>query len=103
MTIKQGDAYSIMISLKDDSGEPITDAVVGSAEVVLGGITKTYPESVTYDAEGGCFIFPITQTESHSLTGILPFQIRLKFLNGDVIGTSLGTVEVSVSASSEVI
>ena len=72
MTIKQGDAYSIMISLKDDSGEPITDAVVGSAEVVLGGITKTYPEDVTYDSDGKCFVFPLVQTESHALTGIIP-------------------------------
>ena len=101
MNIRQGDAYDIEITLKDDAGQAITDAVVDTLEVTLGAITKTYPGDVTYSE--GVFTFPLTQTETHALTGILPFQARVKFLDGSVVGTSLGMAAISISASKAVL
>ena len=94
MEITQGDCYKVKISLKDDSGEPITDDLVSAVEVMLGGLKKTYPTDVTF--EDGNFVFPLSDEESRQMHGIIPFKIRTTFLNGDAVCVNLGAVEVNV-------
>lgn len=103
MQIMQGDAYSIGIAVTLDN-EPLDISTVSKAEIVLGKLTKAYPNEVDYDSESGRFLFPITQEESFSLS--LPpssAQIRIKFYTGDVIGGKLGTFDVNASTSKEVL
>lgn len=99
--IKQGDAYDIQITLKDDTGAAITDAVVDTLEITLGQVVKKFPGDVTYSE--GVFTFSLAQTETHGFSGILPFQARVKFIDGSVVGTSLGMAAISVSASKAVL
>ena len=109
MEIKQGDSYDIHITLTDSDGTCITDEMVTAVEVALGDVIKTYPDGgVGYVSEeptitGGYWTFPITQEESMSLSGIKRFDVRVKFLNGEVVGAKIDTVNVNASVSTEVL
>ena len=112
MNIMQGDAYNIEITLTDADDVILTDQMVSAVEISLGGLTKTYPGDVTYEPEtpsrgaaepGGKWLFPVTQEETTRMTGPLPFQVRVKFPGGDVVGTHLPTVYATASISTEVL
>ena len=80
--------------------------MVSAVEVALGEVIKTYPDDgvVFVSAEtGGYWTFPITQEESMSLSGIKRFDVRAKFLNGEVVGAKIDTVNVNASVSTEVL
>lgn len=103
MHIMQGDAYDfgVVITL---NGGPIDIDLVEKAEMVVGTHRKEYPGELTYDSNSGKFLFPLTQEESFSLCSLpQPAQIRIKFKTGEVFGGGLGTVNVSPSASKEVL
>lgn len=106
MEIKQGDSYDIHITLTDSDGTCINDEMVSAVEVALGDVIKTYPDGgVVFVPEetGGYWTFPIAQEESMSLSGIKRFDVRVKFLNGEVVGANIDTVNVNASMSTEVL
>ena len=106
MEIKQGDCYDIHITLTDENGICITDEMVSAVEVALGDVIKTYPDGgvgFVPEETGGYWTFPITQEESMSMCGIKRFDVRVKFLNGEVVGAKIDTVNVNASMSTEVL
>ena len=65
LTILQGDALSVPISIKLN-GIEVTTADIQAVKVTMGGIEKRYPGEITYDS--GRFLFPLTQEETLAMT-----------------------------------
>ena len=90
--IKQGDAYSIPVSITVD-GDTVnaeTIALIETVEFMVGeGIRKVYPEEVSFDGENSLFLVPLTQAETFALEDgeRIPFDVRVAFAGGDVVGT----------------
>lgn len=101
MRIMQGDQYAIPFELEDTQGEAILLELIDTVEIVIGAITKTYPDEISFS--DGKFLFPISQEESFSMRNITSVQVRIKFSNGDVVGTSLKSINVLESVSKEVL
>ena len=96
----QGDEYSIPFTIT--SGDiTVTDATVDAVEIVIGHLRKSYPEDITYAA--GEFLFPLTQEETMKLRGKQPAQVRVKFLDGMVLGVELEAIDVTESRSKVVL
>ena len=104
LTILQGDALSVPISIKLN-GKEVTTADIQAVKVTMGGIEKRYPGEITYDS--GRFLFPLTQEETFSVrTGLVHVQIRVKYAGGGepkVIGVDLGDLRIAGSMSREVL
>lgn len=47
MDIRQGDAYTWKVTLKDENGTTLTPDDVSKVEISIGNITKQYPGEVT--------------------------------------------------------
>ena len=103
MDIRQGDAYTLAVTLTDENGTALTPEDVSKVEISIGNITKQYPDEVTYDSEDGVFEMPITETDSHSMSGILPTQVRVLFPSGEVSSATLGFMHVVASVSKSVL
>lgn len=103
MEIRQGDAFTLAVTLKDENDTALTPDDVSKVEISIGSVTKTYPDDVTYDSENGVFEMPITETDSHSMGGILPTQVRVLFPSGEVSSATLGFMHVVGSVSKTVL
>lgn len=101
MNMRQGDAYTLAVTLTDENGTPLTTDDVSTVEVSIGGITKTYPGDVTFS--DGAFQMPISQEDSHSMKGIVPTQVRVLFPTGEVASATLGNMYVFCSVSKTVL
>lgn len=90
ITIKQGDAYRLSIGVSDAPGGAalnITD--VAKAEFCFGTtVRKVYPESADFDAAEGRFSVPLAQADTFSLAAdeTHELDVRVQFVNGDVVG-----------------
>lgn len=75
-------------------GEPVTDVDIEAMEVILGGISKLYPDEVIY--ADGAFCFPITQEESFKAEADrYDLLVRVKLKNDSVVGTlKAGEIEI---------
>lgn len=75
-------------------GEPVTDADIEAMEVILGGISKLYPDELGY--ANGEFQFPLTQEERFAMAeDRYDLLIRPKFADGTVSGVlKAGEIEV---------
>lgn len=96
--VTQGDQYELEIK---GTGFVIGD--VASIEFVIGPLRKVYPGTVWYDSTEGSFYFPLTQQETFRLQGDIPAQARVKFVGGDVIGASMGMINMQRSLSKVVL
>lgn len=103
MDMRQGDAYTLAVTLKDENGTALTPDDVSKVEISIGSVTKTYPDDVTYDSESGAFEMPISETDSHSMMGILPTQVRVLFPSGEVSSATLGFMYVVASVSKSIL
>lgn len=102
MTIMQGDAYDVTLTLTDDNDDRITDADVLDVEITLGGLSKTYSSGdVIYSS--GEWAMSLTQDETFAMSKVLPLEARVKFNSGDVVGAKVGNVYVLPSKSKEVL
>ncbi len=98
-----GDSCNLPIKIVIGSGVADASAFT-DMEVHVGHVRKTlYGGDITYDAEKGAFLVPLTQEETFSLRGRQKINLRCKFPGGNVIGTDLGTVVFEPSLSKEVI
>lgn len=78
-------------------GAPVTGADIEAMEVILGGISKLFPDELGY--ADGEFQFPLTQEESFAMAeDRYDLLIRPKFRDGTVAGV-LKTGEVEVVAT----
>lgn len=101
MEIMQGDQYSIPFVI-DVDGETIDSSMVEKIEIVIGKFTKEYPGEVTY--KDGAFLFPLEQTESMTIQrSQIDAQVRVKFKDGDIIGTKIPGTEIQHSLSKEML
>ena len=98
--IMQGDQYNIPVRVLS-GGAPLTPDTAEKLELVIGGITKSYPGEITYS---DCWQFPLTQQESINLApGVQPVQIRVRFRDGSVVGRKCGCVSINSSDSHEIL
>lgn len=101
-TIKQGDAYTIPATIKLN-GAAIAKADVDTVEFMIGdNIRKLYPGEVIYDETEGKYLVPVTQQETFSLEAdaTVPFDYRVKFVGGAVMGPKKMTYITVVDAVS---
>lgn len=75
-------------------GAPVTGDEVEAMEVILGGISKLYPDELSF--ADGEFQFPLTQEESFAMAeDRYDLLIRPKFRDGTVTGVlKAGEIEV---------
>ena len=88
-TIKQGDAYSIPLTITAD-GAVLDDTSAALVEVMLGHhLRKTWPGDIEWDGGASCWLLPVTQAESFAMTPEteLPLDVRVKTADGAVLGT----------------
>ena len=101
-TIMQGDSYDIAITLTDDAGEIITEAAVEDVVITVGSLSKSYSDgAVTYS--DGKWIFPLEQRETFCMRGNLPFEVRVKFNSGEVVGAELTALTAKCSINKEML
>lgn len=103
MDIRQGDAYTWEVTLTDENETPLTPDNVSKVEISIGNLTKTFPGEVEYDAENGLFRMFITETDSHSMRGILPTLVRVLFPTGYVSSATFGYVYAVASVSDTIL
>ena len=102
LSMMQGDAYDIHLTLIDEDNTPITDADVSKVNITFGGTTKSYPDgAVTYDADEGEWLYPVTQAQTIGMPPIADLSVRVKFIGGDVEGANIGNVYVIPSEDKE--
>lgn len=103
--IKQGDQYSIPVSLLLN-GEPIDINEVAEVEFTFqNGLRKLFPQEVQYNSVDNCLYIPLTQDETFEFpaNGSVTLDTRVRFVGGDVIGTlRMDSLAVS-DATSEVV
>ena len=104
--IIKGDCYALPLSVTLD-GETLDIGQVACAEVFLAGNRKLYDGgegAVTWDAENGVFLYPLTQEETFAIrSGCQPAQLRLKLTDGSVFGTPIRYVSFGDVLSGEVL
>ena len=86
--IKQGDQYSIPITIRLN-GQPIDIDEVSEVEFCVGdSIRKTWPQEVQYSADDSCFYLPLTQAETFAFpaNSSVFLDVRVKFVGGNVVG-----------------
>ena len=87
----RGDSYYIDVTVKNE-GEWINIDLIDTVEITLNGYTKLYPGDVKYSDR--LFHFPLSQEETFTLPPLCPMQVRVKFKNGNVIGSEIRNIRV---------
>ena len=101
MYIMQGDAYGIPVYITND-GEPVTPETAETVEITLGPLIKKYPEGISFSDDD--WIFRLTQQEAFVFSAAgADCKVRVKFKSGDVIGVSLGKIDIAASRSKAVL
>jgi len=87
ISLKQGDEYSVPLEAKLN-GETLDIEAVDTAEICLGDLRKVYPGEIEYDEAEACFLFPVTQEETFAMpaNGAVELDVRIKFIDGSVVG-----------------
>lgn len=102
MEIMQGDAYRIPLHVML-SGESVAPDNIVKLEATIGGISKLFPDDITYDEERDRYMMPLTQEDTFTLKGTAKFQTRVQIVGGDVIGKKLEDVTIIPSISKRVL
>lgn len=100
LSMMQGDAYDIHLTLVKDDDTAITDADVSKVNITFGGTTKSYPDgAVSYD--DGEWLYPVTQAQTIGMAEVAELSVRVKYNTGDVEGAKIGNVYIIPSADKE--
>lgn len=99
----QGDSCGLSIEILNADGAAVTPDDVSNVEVTIGYLRKTYASGeITY--ADGKWIFPLTQEETFKFPAArVKAQVRVVWVNGNVEGTVLDSVNVRESMSKEVL
>lgn len=101
LSMVQGDAYDIHLTLLRDDDTPIVDTDVAKVNITFGGTTKSYPDgAVTYD--DGEWLYPVTQAQTIGMPPVTELSVRVKFYGGDVEGAKIGNVYIIPTEDKEV-
>lgn len=89
MSILQGSSYKLPIKIVAKNGFLITDKIVKKGVFQFGNIEKFYGEGgeVQYNKEKGCWILPLTESETANLKNTVEWQARFLLNNGEIVGT----------------
>ena len=89
----QGDQYQMPLTIKMGETDITPDNCAG-VKVSVGGTVKEYPGAITYDAESGEWLYPLTQAQTLGMHGLAVVQIQVN-MGGDFpeIITSEATCE----------
>lgn len=99
--IMQGDQYNIPFEIADKTGTVILPEQVETVEIAVGKVKKTFPNEINYLE--GKFLYPVSQEETFDMTENVDIHIRVKFVSGDVVGTTINGINVVESISKEVL
>ena len=92
MSLLQGNTYSLPIQIGNPDGSPIDIQDIQKAQFVIGKVEKFYDGTeegtVTYDAQTGSFLVPLTEEETFGMGNSVKWQVRILFANGKVDGTA---------------
>ena len=100
LSMMQGDAYDIRLTLVRDDDTPIVDTDVAKVNITFCGTTKSYPDgAVTYD--DGEWLYPVTQAQTIGMPSVAELSVRVKFFGGDVEGAKIGNVFIVLSEDKE--
>lgn len=96
--MQQGDQYQIMVDIQRE-GTSLLPADVEGIKVELGGIVRRYPGELSYDADLGCWLFPVTQEESLRFDTNVEAQVQVNFggTPPQIIGSKVRRVLVGTS------
>jgi len=96
----QGDAYYIPVGIKL-GGTLITNSNCDGVKIKIGSVTKSTINSVvTYDSTTQKWNFPITQTESLTLTPDSQIEVQVKVQN-DIFSSEPQQVDVTMGIIKE--
>lgn len=102
--IMQGDQYVIPIKIKYN-GNYIDVSNVTTIQIMIGELVKYYKQDgsgeISYNNETNEFYFPLTQEETFNMSGPQDAQIRIKFENEEIRGTSIGIISLTYSKIKE--
>ena len=99
----QGDQYRIPIQIKHEDGSVVTKSEIDDIEVLVGTARKTLLDGVSFDNASKNFYVYLTQKETFRMSGDTKVQARLLFTSGDIVGVSLGTINIETSTSKVVL
>ena len=100
LSMMQGDAYDIHLTLVKEDDTPIADTDVSKVNITFGGTTKSYPDGVvTYD--DGEWLYPVTQAQTIGMPSVAELSVRVKFNTGDVEGAKIGNVYIIPTTDKE--
>ncbi len=102
--IMQGDQYIIPITIKYN-GDYIDITNVKAIQIMIGELVKYYKNDgvgeISYNNETKEFYFPLTQEETFNMSGSQDCQVRIKFENDEIRGTSIGAISLTYSKTKE--
>lgn len=103
--IMQGDQYSITIDINFNN-EVLDINTVDSIQFQVGDLIKYYKSDgsgqVSYDNENRYFVFPLTEEETFNFNGPTSTQIRIKGVDGSIIGQQGESINLIYSNNKEV-
>lgn len=97
MNLMQGNTYRMPIKLIM-RGVALSPEDVSLIEFTLGKIVKRYPDEIFY--ENGSFVLPLSQKETFILDGVIQYQARVLFADGETVKSTRvmkGNVRASIS------
>lgn len=102
--IMQGDQYSIAIKIKQNGNDINIENVV-TIQILIGDLVKHWRNDgtgeVIYDENTHEFLYPVLQEETFAMEGDQDIQIRIRFTNGEIKGTPIGTISINYTKTKE--
>lgn len=101
MAIHQGDQYPLPVRIMQGSS-PLTPSDVTDLRIKVGSYMKSLAdEQLTYDAERGMWLFPLTEEMTRKLVGsVVPVQVGVK-LGSEIIYSDVLTTRIAYSEIKE--
>lgn len=98
-----GDSYTIPIKITTPLGIANKDTF-SDVEIMFGNVRKTLANGdIKYDEERQFFLIPFTQKETFRFGQNTDMQIRVKFMDGSVIGIPIKKYDFEKSMSKVVL
>lgn len=101
ISIMQGESLYIPIYLEFDDSSPVSAQDVGDIEVMIGRWQRRFAQGeIEYVERYAAFLIPVSQEESFALpAGPHKIQVRIKSVDGHVMGENTGELLVKGSLS----
>ena len=104
--IMQGDQYWLPFIITDEQEQSINVDNVETIEFCIGDLKRYFggqSGEVVYDNVNKQFLFPISQQESLEFAGQQRVQVRVKTIDGLVVGRVYGYIDIQFGESEEIL